>query len=84
MGYYTDKKGNDWYLIKDSSSGSRNNDVKAPEFGYYFFSADSFLNDYFLDRAIVVDFFNGWIDYISGQGNGQRLSNVNASKFGAN
>jgi bleomycin hydrolase len=40
MGYYTDKKGNDWYLIKDSSSGSRNNDVKAPEFGYYFFSAD--------------------------------------------
>lgn len=40
MGYYTDKKGNDWYLIKDSSSGSRNNDIKAPEFGYYFFSAD--------------------------------------------
>ena len=32
----------------------------------------------------VVDFFNGWIDYISGQGNGQRLSNVNARKFGAN
>jgi bleomycin hydrolase len=32
--------GKDWYLIKDSSSGSRNNDSKAPEFGYYFFSED--------------------------------------------
>ena len=34
------KGGKDWYLIKDSSSGSRNNDPKAPEFGYYFFSQD--------------------------------------------
>jgi len=40
MGYYTDKMGKDWYLIKDSSSGSRNNDESAPEFGYYFFSSD--------------------------------------------
>jgi len=32
--------GKDWYLIKDSSSGSRNNDKNAPEFGYYFFSED--------------------------------------------
>lgn len=40
MGYYTDKNGSDWYLIKDSSSGSRNNDPKAAEFGYYFFSSD--------------------------------------------
>ncbi len=40
VGYYTDKNGKDWYLIKDSSSGSRNNDIKAPEFGYYFFSSD--------------------------------------------
>ena len=32
----------------------------------------------------VVDFFDGWIDYISGQGNGQRLSNTDARKFGAN
>lgn len=37
---YTEFKGKDWYLIKDSSSGSRNNDEKAPEFGYYFFSSD--------------------------------------------
>jgi len=34
------KDGKDWYLIKDSSSGSRNNDPNAPEFGYYFFSQD--------------------------------------------
>ena len=32
----------------------------------------------------VVDFFDGWIDYISGQWNGQRLSNIDARKFGAN
>lgn len=32
--------GKDWYLIKDSGAGSRNNDEKAPEFGYYFFHED--------------------------------------------
>ena len=32
----------------------------------------------------VVDFFDGWVDYISGQGNGQRLSNIDARKFAAN
>ena len=34
------KDGTDWYLVKDSSSGSRNNDEDAPEFGYYFFHED--------------------------------------------
>ncbi len=37
---YLDKDGKDWYLIKDSGSGSRNNDPNASEFGYYFFSED--------------------------------------------
>ncbi|MBN1414717.1 MAG: hypothetical protein JW973_06430 [Bacteroidales bacterium] len=37
---YLEKDGKDWYLIKDSSSGSRNNASDAPEFGYYFFSED--------------------------------------------
>ena len=32
--------GHTWYLIKDSSSGSRNNNPKSPEFGYYFFKDD--------------------------------------------
>jgi bleomycin hydrolase len=37
---YLEKDGKDWYLVKDSSSGSRNNDANAPEFGYYFYSED--------------------------------------------
>jgi bleomycin hydrolase len=37
---YLEKDGKDWYLIKDSGSGSRNNDPNAPEFGYYFFFED--------------------------------------------
>lgn len=40
VGYYQDKEGTDWYLVKDSGSGSRNNDENAPEFGYYFFRND--------------------------------------------
>ena len=32
--------GKDWYLIKDSSSGSRNVGEADPKFGYYFFSED--------------------------------------------
>lgn len=32
--------GKDWYLIKDSSSGSRNVDSASPCFGYYFFHED--------------------------------------------
>jgi len=37
---WLEKDGKKWYLIKDSSSGSRNNDPDAPEFGYYFFHED--------------------------------------------
>ena len=37
---YLEKDGNDWYLVKDSGAGSRNNDPKAKEFGYYFFHED--------------------------------------------
>jgi bleomycin hydrolase len=37
---YLEKDGKDWYLIKDSGSGSRNNDSNASEFGYFFFSED--------------------------------------------
>uniref|UniRef100_UPI0032169508 C1 family peptidase n=1 Tax=uncultured Draconibacterium sp. TaxID=1573823 RepID=UPI0032169508 len=32
--------GKDWYLIKDSSSGSRNVGEDSPNFGYYFFHED--------------------------------------------
>ncbi len=37
---YLIKDGKEWFLVKDSGSGSRNNDPNAPEFGYYFFSED--------------------------------------------
>jgi len=37
---YLEKDGENWFLIKDSSSGSRNNNHDAPEFGYYFFHED--------------------------------------------
>lgn len=37
---FLEKDGKDWYLIKDSGSGSRNNDPNASLFGYYFFSSD--------------------------------------------
>ena len=40
VGYMKDKNGKYWYLIKDSSSGSRNIDQNSVEFGYYFFSDD--------------------------------------------
>ncbi len=37
---FCQRNGKDWYLIKDSGSGSRNNNPSAPEFGYYFFHED--------------------------------------------
>lgn len=37
---YCEQNGKDWYLIKDSGSGSRNNNPNAPEFGYFFFNED--------------------------------------------
>lgn len=40
LGYYQGKDGKDWYLIKDSSSGSRNIGEDKAEFGYYFFNED--------------------------------------------
>ena len=42
IGYLENYKnlGKDWYLIKDSSSGSRNLEPSNPDFGYYFFHED--------------------------------------------
>lgn len=42
IGYLENYKGSgkDWFLIKDSSSGSRNIDPNSPDFGYYFFHED--------------------------------------------
>ena len=55
---YLEKDGKDWYLIKDSGSGSRNNDANAKEFGYYFFSEDYVklkMMDFMVHRDAVKD-----------------------------
>jgi bleomycin hydrolase len=57
VGYCT-KDGKDWYLIKDSGSGSRNNDPNAKEFGYYFFSEDYIklkMMDFMVHKDAVKD-----------------------------
>lgn len=55
---YVDYKGQKWYLVKDSSSGSRNNDQTAPEFGYYFFRADYIalkIMDFMINKNAIQD-----------------------------
>jgi bleomycin hydrolase len=55
---YLEKDGKDWYLIKDSGSGSRNNDPNASEFGYYFFSSDYIklkMMDFMVHKDAVKD-----------------------------
>ncbi|HEX2393751.1 MAG TPA: C1 family peptidase [Bacteroidales bacterium] len=55
---YLEKDGKDWYLIKDSSAGSRNNDASAKEFGYYFFTEDYVklkMMDYMVHKDAVKD-----------------------------
>lgn len=37
---YTQKNGKDWFLMKDSGSGSRNCGKESKNFGYYFFHED--------------------------------------------
>jgi bleomycin hydrolase len=57
VGYY-EKDGVGWYLIKDSGSGSRNNDESAPEFGYYFFREDYIklkMMDFLVHKDAVKD-----------------------------
>ncbi|NSW93916.1 MAG: peptidase C1 [Bacteroidales bacterium] len=55
---YLEKDGKDWYLVKDSGSGSRNNDPNAKEFGYYFFSEDYVklkMMDFMVHRVAVKE-----------------------------
>jgi bleomycin hydrolase len=55
---FTEYKGHKWFLIKDSSSGSRNNDPNAPEFGYYFFRDDYVklkMMDFMIHKDAVKD-----------------------------
>ena len=53
-----EKDGREWFLIKDSGSGSRNNDPNAKEFGYYFFSEDYIklkMMDFMVHKDAVKD-----------------------------
>jgi bleomycin hydrolase len=62
---FLEKDGKDWYLIKDSSAGSRNNDVNAKEFGYYFFSEDYVklkMMDFMVHKDAVKDLLVKFID----------------------
>ncbi|MBG0860611.1 MAG: peptidase C1 [Bacteroidales bacterium] len=55
---YLEKDGKDWFLIKDSGAGSRNNDPNAKEFGYYFFSEDYIklkMMDFMVHKDAVKD-----------------------------
>lgn len=55
---YTLHEGRMWFLFKDSGSGSRNNDINAPEFGYYFVSEDYIklkMMDFQVHRSALKD-----------------------------
>ena len=61
---YLEKDGKDWYLLKDSGSGSKNNDPNAKEFGYYFFSEDYVklkLMDFMVHKDAVKDLLEKFI-----------------------
>ena len=55
---YLEKDGQMWFLIKDSSSGSRNNDPNGDKFGYYFFRQDFVklkMMDFMIHKDAVKD-----------------------------
>jgi bleomycin hydrolase len=55
---YQEKDGKDWYLIKDSGSGSRNGGEKNSCFGYYFFHEDYVklkMMDYLVHKDALKD-----------------------------
>jgi len=60
VGYFKDNDGKMWYLIKDSSSGSRNVGPDSPIFGYYFFSED-YMKLKIMDVLVHKDAFKSYI-----------------------
>lgn len=55
---YLEKDGQIWFLIKDSSSGSRNNNPNDDKFGYYFFHSDYVklkMMDFMIHKDAVKD-----------------------------
>lgn len=60
IGWYKAKDGKMWYLIKDSSSGSRNHEEKDDLFGYYFFR-DDYVKLKMMDFTVHKDVFKKYI-----------------------
>ena len=54
---YTEKNGKEWFLIKDSGSGSRN----GPNFGYYFYHED-YIKLKMMDFTVHRDALKGLLD----------------------
>ena len=58
VGYY-EKDGKDWYLVKDSGSGSRNVGKQSKSFGFYFFHEDYVklkIMDFMIHKDMLKDY----------------------------
>ena len=58
VGYY-EKDGKDWYLVKDSGSGSRNVGKQSKSFGFYFFREDYVklkIMDFIIHKDMLKDY----------------------------
>jgi len=58
---YIEKDGKDWYLVKDSGSGSRNVGKQSKSFGYYFFHEDYVklkMMDFMIHKDMMKDFLS--------------------------
>ncbi len=56
---YVEKNGKDWYLVKDSGSGSRNVGKASKSFGFYFFHEDYIklkMMDFMIHKDMLKDY----------------------------
>ncbi len=56
---YVEKDGKDWYLVKDSGSGSRNVGKQSKSFGFYFFQEDYIklkIMDFMIHKDMLKDY----------------------------
>jgi bleomycin hydrolase len=56
---YVEKNGKDWYLVKDSGSGSRNVSKASKSFGFYFFHEDYVklkMMDFMIHKDMLKDY----------------------------
>jgi bleomycin hydrolase len=61
---YVEKDGKDWYLVKDSGSGSRNVGKQSKSFGFYFFQEDYIklkIMDFMIHKDMLKDYLQMFI-----------------------